>query len=219
MANELTLWVDAFWISPYAFSSFVALEEKKLAYDVEEIAMHRAEYRAPDYAKHSLTARVPMLRHRDFYLSESSAIAEYLEEAFPGTPRLLPEDVQQRARARQVMAWVRSDLMPIREERSAETIFYAPSTVPLSPKAAASRGQAARSGGRAPLARGDLALREVQHRRRRPHADAPAAGEERPPARGQGAALRRRGLVAAERAEVGGPEAADVRALLGPPGG
>jgi glutathione S-transferase len=135
MANELTLWVDAFWISPYAFSSFVALEEKKLAYDVEEVAMHRTESRAPEYARRSLTARVPMLRHRDFYLSESSAIAEYLEEAFPGTPRLLPENVQQRARARQIMAWVRSDLMPIRAERSSETIFYAPATEPLSPKA------------------------------------------------------------------------------------
>jgi len=135
MANELTLWVDAFWISPYAFSSFVALEEKKLAYDVEEVPMHQAGTRAPDYVKRSLTARVPMLRHRDFHLSESSAIAEYLEEAFPGTPRLFPEDIQQRARARQVMAWVRSDLMPIREERSAETIFYAPATKPLSPKA------------------------------------------------------------------------------------
>ncbi len=132
---DLTLWVDAFWISPYAFSSFVALEEKKLAYDVEEVAMHRAEFRAPEYARRSLTGRVPMLRHRDFHLSESSAIAEYLEEAFPGSPRLLPEDVQQRARARQVMAWVRSDLMPIREERSAETIFYQPATQPLSEKA------------------------------------------------------------------------------------
>ncbi|HVP59869.1 MAG TPA: glutathione transferase [Myxococcaceae bacterium] len=132
---ELTLWVDAFWISPYAFSSFVALEEKKLAFEVEEVAMYRAEFRAPDYARTSLTARVPMLRHGDFHLSESSAIAEYLEEAFPGSPRLLPDDLQRRARARQVMAWVRSDLMPIREERSAETIFYAPATRPLSEKA------------------------------------------------------------------------------------
>ncbi|HZX41913.1 MAG TPA: glutathione transferase [Myxococcaceae bacterium] len=132
---DLTLWVDAFWISPYAFSSFVALEEKQLAYDVEEVAMHRTENRAPEYARRSLTARVPMLRHRDLYLSESSAIAEYLEEAFPGTPRLLPDELHQRARARQVMAWVRSDLMPIREERSAETIFYAPATAPLSEKA------------------------------------------------------------------------------------
>lgn len=132
---DLTLWVDAFWISPYAFSSFVALEEKRLDYDVQEVAMHKAESRAPEYARRSLTARVPMLRHRDFHLSESSAIAEYLEDAFPGTPRLFPEDVQQRARARQVMAWVRSDLMPIREERSTNSIFYEPATEPLTPKA------------------------------------------------------------------------------------
>jgi glutathione S-transferase len=30
------------------------------------------------------------------------------------------------------MAWVRSDLMPIREERSTNTIFYEPATEPLS---------------------------------------------------------------------------------------
>jgi len=132
---DLTLWVDAFWISPYAFSSYVALEEKQLPYDVEEVAMHRAENRAPDYARRSLTARVPMLRHGDFHLSESSAIAEYLEDAFPSTPRLIPADARQRARARQVMAWVRSDLMPIREERSTNTIFYEPATAPLSEKA------------------------------------------------------------------------------------
>jgi len=141
MPADLTLWVDAFWISPYAFSSFVALEEKKLPYDVEEVAMHRFENRAPDYARRSLTARVPMLRHGDFFLSESSAIAEYLDDAFPGAPRLLPRDVRQRARARQVMAWVRSDLMPIREERSTNTIFYEPATERLSEKA---RGAAAK---------------------------------------------------------------------------
>lgn len=132
---DLTLWVDAFWISPYAFSAFVALEEKQLPYDVQEVAMHRAENRAPDYARRSLTARVPMLRHGDFHLSESSAIAEYLDDAFPGAPRLLPADAPRRARARQVMAWVRSDLMPIREERSTNTIFYEPATEPLSEKA------------------------------------------------------------------------------------
>jgi glutathione S-transferase len=113
----------------------VALEEKQLPYDVQEVAMHRAENRAPDYARRSLTARVPMLRHGDFHLSESSAIAEYLEDAFPSTPRLFPVDGRQRARARQVMAWIRSDLMPIREERSTNTIFYEPATAPLSEKA------------------------------------------------------------------------------------
>ena len=134
MANELTLWVDVFRISPYVFSSFVALEEKGLAYDVEEVAMHQGGNRAPEYVRRSLTARVPMIRHGDFYLSESSAIAEYLEDTFPRN-RILPEDARERARARQVMAWLRSDLMPIREERSAETIFYQPATAALSERA------------------------------------------------------------------------------------
>jgi glutathione S-transferase len=132
MASELTLWVDAFWISPYAFSTFVALEEKGLPFDTQEVAMHRAEFRSPDYVRRSITARVPTLRHGDFHLSESSAIAEYLEEAFPATTRLFPRDLQQRGRARQIMAWVRSDLMPIRAERSTETIFYGLPTAPLS---------------------------------------------------------------------------------------
>jgi len=135
MASELTLWVDAFRISPYAFSSFVALEEKGLRYDTEEVAMHLAEYRSPEYVRRSITARVPTLRHGDFHVSESSAIADYLEEAFPDTPRLFPREVQQRARARQIMAWVRSDLMPIREERSAEKIFYGFPVEPLSERA------------------------------------------------------------------------------------
>ena len=33
------------------------------------------------------------------------------------------------------MAWVRSDLMPIREERSTTTMFYERATKPLSPAA------------------------------------------------------------------------------------
>jgi len=135
MPNELTLWVDAFRISPYAFSSFVALEEKGLAYDTQEVAMHLAEYRSPEYVRRSITARVPTLRHGSFHVSESSAIAEYLEEAFPDTPRLFPKEPQQRARARQIMAWVRSDLMPIREERSTEKVFYGLPAEPLSEKA------------------------------------------------------------------------------------
>src|SRR5207248_9056023 len=89
----------------------------------------------PDYQRQSLTGRIPMLQHGDFTLSESSAIVEYLDDAFPGTARALPASVRDRARARQIMAWVRSDLMPIREERSTTTMFYDRATKPLSPAA------------------------------------------------------------------------------------
>src|SRR6185437_10812785 len=41
----------------------------------------------------------------------------------PEHPPLFPPNVAARARARQIMAWVRSDLLPLREERSAEYVF------------------------------------------------------------------------------------------------
>ena len=44
--------------------------------------------------------------------------------AFPAPthPPLLPALPQPRARARQLLAWIRSDLMPIREERATHTM-------------------------------------------------------------------------------------------------
>jgi glutathione S-transferase len=122
----LVLYGNTNWSSPYVLSSFVALREKGLAFEVRDVALHRGEQRDPAYATPSLTARVPLLVDGDFTLSESSAIDEYLEDAYPapGHARILPVGVRERARARQVMAWLRSDLMPIREERSAEYVFF-----------------------------------------------------------------------------------------------
>ena len=141
--------------------------------------------RAPGYADRSLTARVPMLRHGDFYLSESSAIVEYLEDAFPGTPRLLPADVRQRARARQLMAWVRSDLMPIREERSTHTLFYEPAKSP------SRRRPRPRRAGSSPPRRPSCPRERRRSSARSPSpmricADAPAAAHERSSAQGRG---------------------------------
>lgn len=133
--------MDSFWISPYAFSCFVTLEEKKLPFEVRTVSLPDKDHHQAEYQRRSLTGRVPMLEHGDFSLSESSAIVEYLDDAFPGTPRALPTSSRDRARARQIMAWVRSDLMPIREERPTTTMFYERATKALSPagEAAAKR--------------------------------------------------------------------------------
>jgi glutathione S-transferase len=72
---------------------------------------------------------------------------EYLEDAYgaPAHARVLPADVRERARARQVMAWVRSDLTAIREERSAEYVFYAHERLrPCAPLSEAGRRAAAK---------------------------------------------------------------------------
>jgi glutathione S-transferase len=130
----IVLYVDRFWISPYAYSSFVALEEKRVPFTTVEVALDRKEQLGEAYRAGSLTNRVPAIEHDGFWLSESSAIAEYLEDEFPapGHAALLPEDPRHRARARQLMAWIRSDLMPIREERPTHTMFYDRATAPMS---------------------------------------------------------------------------------------
>src|SRR5690349_14475970 len=99
----LTLTVDSFWFSPYAFSCYVALQEKALPFEVRAMSLPDKEHQRPEYQRQSLTGRIPMLQHGEFTLSESSAIVEYLDDAFPGTPRALPTSVRDRARARQIM--------------------------------------------------------------------------------------------------------------------
>lgn len=130
------------WTSPYVLSCFVGLTEKVLRFEVKTLELNRGAQRASSYVDVSFTARVPTLVDGDFSLSESSAIIEYLDDKWPAPDHraLLPRGVQARARARQIMAWVRSDLMPIREERSAECVFYPQDQLPpLEPLSAACR--------------------------------------------------------------------------------
>ncbi|MGD9602173.1 MAG: glutathione transferase [Gammaproteobacteria bacterium] len=138
--KPLRLYVDSQFTSPYAMSAFVALHEKGLSFEVTTVNLGTSENSAADYAKVSLTCRVPTLLHDTFHLSESSAITEYVDETFPGQP-LYPTEPRARARVRQVQAWLRSDLMPIREERSTEVVFFGSKKAALS---AAARESAAK---------------------------------------------------------------------------
>jgi glutathione S-transferase len=133
--EPLILYVDGFWNSPYAFSVFVCLHEKGLPFETRAVNLHEKAQKAPDFQARSVTARVPVLEQGAFQLSESSAIVEYLEESFPPPQyaAMLPAAPRDRARARQIMAWIRSDLMPIREERATHTFFYKHPVQPLSP--------------------------------------------------------------------------------------
>jgi glutathione S-transferase len=131
---EFKLYTETMYISPYVYSSLVALRAKEAAFDVEEVSLVDDAHRSPEYSRASVTGRIPSLEHRGFRLAESSAIAEYLEEVLPapGHARLLPGGIQDRARARQLMAWMRSDLAALRDERSTVTMFYKFKLAPLS---------------------------------------------------------------------------------------
>ena len=135
--ENFLLYVDTQFVSPYAMSVFVALHEKSLPFELTTIDLAAKANCEPHFATTSLTRRVPTLVHDGFSLSESSAISEYLDEVFPGTP-LYPTEPHNRARARQIQAWLRSDLMPIRQQRPTEVVFYGPAKSPLSAEALAS---------------------------------------------------------------------------------
>ncbi|SUG14071.1 glutathione-S transferase [Salmonella enterica subsp. arizonae] len=115
----IVLWSDASFFSPYVLSAWVALQEKGLSFMLKTRDLGKGEHLQPSWRGYALTQRVPVLETDDFELSESSAIAEYLEERFapPQWERIYPHDLQKRARARQIQAWLRSDLLPLREER------------------------------------------------------------------------------------------------------
>ncbi|MCW3479567.1 glutathione transferase [Neisseriaceae bacterium JH1-16] len=133
-ATKMLLYVDAQLASPYAMSAFVTLTEKQLPFEMHRVDLNTAEQLGPGYAAVSLTRRIPTLVDGDFRLSESSAITEYLEERFsaPTYRPVYPQAVRERALARQVQAWLRSDFMPIREERTTEVVFFGPTATPLS---------------------------------------------------------------------------------------
>jgi glutathione S-transferase len=135
--EKLILYGDKDLASPYVMSVAVALAEKGLPYELKRIDLSRKENLDDTYRTRSLTARVPTLLHGDFSLSESSAIDEYIEDRFPPPeyPPIYPFDFEKRARARQVQAWVRSDLMPIRIERNTTVVFFGARLKPLSPEA------------------------------------------------------------------------------------
>jgi glutathione S-transferase len=130
----MLLYTDAQFISPYAMSAFVALTEKQLSFELRTVDFVTRAHNSREYARTSLTQRVPALIDGNFTLSESSAIAEYLNDAYPDPP-IFPSDLQKRARARQIQAWLRSDFMPICRERPTSSIFYQPVSARLSSEA------------------------------------------------------------------------------------
>lgn len=138
-APALTLYVDHQFVSPWSMSVYVTLVEKQLPFTLRTIDIDSGDTRRAPFRDLALTARVPALAHGDFVLSESSAITEYLDEVFaaPEYPCVLPRDAHERARARQVQSWIRSDLQDLRSERSTMTVFYDPITTALSPAGAA----------------------------------------------------------------------------------
>jgi len=135
--SELVLYGDASWQSPWVFHVMVALEELGERYRLEALTFPIAPEMRGELQRHAVLGKVPCLADGELWLTESSAISEYLADRFPppAHPPILPASVVKRARARQVMSWLRTSLFALREERPTSSVFQRPVHTPLSDKA------------------------------------------------------------------------------------
>lgn len=82
----------------------LTLAEKAVAYELVEIDVFAPAVRARgDVAHRHPFGRIPAFEHEGFRLYETSAIARYVDEAFPGPP-LQPTTPRARARMNQVIS-------------------------------------------------------------------------------------------------------------------
>ncbi|MBV8758561.1 MAG: glutathione transferase [Deltaproteobacteria bacterium] len=135
-AHPLTLYVEGYFTNVWDASCFVALTEKGLEFATARALLRDGQGVPPALRDKAAIGRIPALQHGDLWLTESLAIIEYLDETFP-EPRVLPADPMPRARMRQVMTWLRSDLWALRSERPWQVVVYPQTRIaPLSAAAA-----------------------------------------------------------------------------------
>lgn len=93
-------------ISSYVRTARLALGEKGVSYDLVDGFPD-----SPEIQQHHPFRKIPALRHGEFELYETVAIARYVDEGFSG-PTLQPSDIKARARMTQWISVLSSYLYP-----------------------------------------------------------------------------------------------------------
>ncbi|HJP96993.1 MAG TPA: maleylacetoacetate isomerase [Rhodanobacteraceae bacterium] len=113
MAATRTLY--SYWRSSAAYRVRIALNLKGLDHAIAPVHLvkgggeqHQDAYRAINPQQ-----LIPALADGDHVVRESLAIIEYLEEAYPDSPRLLPKDPAARARVRALAQVIACDIHPL----------------------------------------------------------------------------------------------------------
>src|SRR5690348_13907861 len=93
--------------SSFTRAARMACEEKGVPYELIPVPPH-----SPDVNAIHPFGKIPALRHGDFELCESKAIADYIDRSFDG-PALFPGDARERARAEQWVSIVNTLMDPV----------------------------------------------------------------------------------------------------------
>ncbi|WP_107855243.1 maleylacetoacetate isomerase [Neisseria weaveri] len=108
----------SYYRSSAAYRVRIALNLKKLPYDTEFVHLMRngGEQKSAVYQAVNPQKLVPALEDDGQILTQSMAVVEYLDEAYPEYP-LLPENITERARVRAMAQLVACDIHPLNNLR------------------------------------------------------------------------------------------------------
>lgn len=107
-------------LSNYYNKVKLTLLEKGIPFVEERVETHCTE---ETVLSCSPLAKVPFIKTAQGPLCESQVIVEYLEAAYPDTPRLLPADPYEAAKVRELCAYVELHLELVARELYAEAFF------------------------------------------------------------------------------------------------
>ena len=99
--------------STYLRTTRLACEEKGVAYDLQDVGNNTfADLKTPEHLAVHPFGRIPVMRHGDFVLFESTAICRYVDEAFDG-PALQPATPADRALMSQWVSAIIDYMAPV----------------------------------------------------------------------------------------------------------
>ncbi len=109
----MTLVLHGYFRSSAAYRVRIALNLKGLPYKPVSYHLRRGEQNDKRFLELNPQGLVPALEDEGSVLTQSLAILEYLDEAFPETHQLLPSGISDRARVRSLANIICSDIHPI----------------------------------------------------------------------------------------------------------
>lgn len=109
----------SYFRSTAAYRVRIALSLKGLEHEVVAVHLLKdgGEHKQEAYLNRNPQGLVPMLETPEGDLSQSLSIIEYLEEAYPNAPSLLPESAVDRAHVRSIANHIACDIHPLNNLR------------------------------------------------------------------------------------------------------
>jgi glutathione S-transferase len=89
--------------SPYSWRVWLALEHKKISYELKVLSFQNEDTKKPEFVAINPRHTVPTIVDDGYALWESMAIVEYLDERFTSGTKLYPGDAKNRARTRRLI--------------------------------------------------------------------------------------------------------------------